>query len=147
MLFLIDCQYEYSEVVEPILPAILSEIKTAKRRKNIICCCTYDYVEDLYNEIHFELFLYKKYLLFDKNKDNGTTFFLDNMSQAGYDPYRIRKIIVGGVNTSYCVKDTVRGLSKKLPNTKILIKKSIINCSYKNSFSWAKPLTNVILED
>lgn len=93
-----------------ILKEVLDLVKEAILEKAFIVVSQFTRCGDTHEEIRQELenYPYKEYLCHKKNnKSNKIREILISRNLF------VRKIKVCGVNTEYCVKDTVHGLSKK----------------------------------
>jgi nicotinamidase-related amidase len=142
MLIVIDVQPEF-KAAKPIIPAVLDAIKIAKRNSELIILLEYEGYSESYAELRRLLRGYPYFLTAKKKIDDGCRSALDAAGAAGYSVERCRWIKVCGVNTTYCIKSTVKSLSKELPNKQITILSKACNCCYANKFKWVDKLRNV----
>ena len=142
MIFLaIDIQPGF-EASTYVVEAAREEALRAKRFQYGIILLQYKKHGHTLDQVRSVTYGYHKASVAWKNSDDGSIEVLDKAFEDGYNTDVIR---VCGVNTDYCVLDTVRGLSKFSPKSKILVRIDGCNSICDNSFKKFKKIPNVYL--
>jgi hypothetical protein len=85
---------------------------------------------------------YDRFAVKVKPDNDGSIEVLDVCEERGFGTHQF---LVCGVNTDACVKDTVTGLSKRVPNSQIEVLKEACSCGYPYDWEKFPQLSNVVL--
>ena len=133
MLCIIDMQTRFQAAQCPdTVDNIVSEILEARRNKEIIALIQYRHAGDVIPVVRKAVDGYEYLYEVVKTDDDGST---DLIMELG-DNLLEEEVKVCGVNTGYCVADTVHGLLSQLPAIEIAVLKDCCYCTEYGCGGW-----------
>ncbi len=129
-LVVIDMQPSFSSASEPrVVSGVTREIIYSKMKDEPVVFVEFVDCLPTYTSLLNLLKGYRKRSRIRKNDDDGSDEIINCLNRRGYHTDHLK---VCGVNADCCVYDTVEGLLKKLPNTKIEVVKDACGWSHAN---------------
>lgn len=135
-LIVIDMQPYFHETAKVALKETLHQIKLAMRRNDPILIVEYTGCGESYPEINKLVKGYDKVAYVKKWRDGGGAEVYEAAHKNGF---KLKKARVVGVNRSYCVYSTVKGMMANFGKIVIEVVKSATWCSSpENGLEWLK---------
>ena len=123
VLCIIDVQ-EFFRAARFAVPGVERQIKIFRQREWPIILVNYSGVGAAYPEVIWALEGYGNYYRVEKNADDGSDAIIMLADRAGID---LSTVVMCGVNTCYCVKETALGLIAK-EGIKIKLAANAVHC-------------------
>lgn len=130
MLCVIDIQTKY-EFSDTVVPACLKLIKEAKEKNEYIVVVGTKHEGQIRDEIEDAVFGYPRYISVQKHHNDGAQFISQKFRALPEFP-EFEEIRVCGIYTTWCVRETCRGLSKLFPTVPIKIILDACDCFEPN---------------
>lgn len=143
-LIVVDMQARF-KASSSIKDTVYHEIQRAIKLRTWICFLEYEEHGQTYQDFYDLVHNYPYFCCAVKHSDDGSIDAIDALNKIGFSIDRLKTIRIVGVNTSFCIKDTVFGLLELLPKVHITLIQKGCNCNYNNSFKWAKGIKNLCL--
>ena len=124
-LCIIDMQEEFS-ASEDIVPEVVAEVLYAIEQGEDIVVIEYGHGNDTWPEIREALNGYEQQATVIKDDDDGGEPLVKSLKKHGFCEEHLRFC---GVNTCWCVADTIRGTQEHLPSANITLLDDSCNCS------------------
>lgn len=127
----------------PTIDAVIEEIQSAIRNKWAIVLVEYVGFGTTLPEILKEAKKSPMLTRVDKENDDGAWEVFKTVTDWGYDYWTLR---ICGVNANMCVRDTVTGLVKLLPETNIAIVDRACHSYMEFDWFWTEKLPTIQVE-
>ena len=128
-LVIVDMQYDFqASRKQETINNVIREVCRAKEKNVPIIILEYSDHGHTHNSIVNTLGNYNKWIVVTKSTDDGSNEVLEGLNNLGIPADYISRVVLTGVNFSYCVFSTAKGLTQVIP-TSIVIKKSACNCT------------------
>lgn len=141
-LAIIDVQPKY-EAFAPILDKVVHQIKLARRRNDGIVLVEFGSDQPSCDEIYEALHGYDKFTVEIKNKCNGSHEIINAIYN---NQYTFDQILLCGVNTCMCVKDTLSGIIRMDVSRRVEIIKDAVNCCHASHNYCLKQVEDMVKE-
>jgi nicotinamidase-related amidase len=137
-LVVIDMQPSFCSARDPdVVASVAREIIEAKSNHGSIIFLEYNSCFPTLKGLLNLARGYKKKYRLTKDDDDGSLEIFNHVKRHG-DSINIQEFRVCGVNTDYCVLETVSGMLNKLPDSKIKLVKDACGTDGCEKFNWRK---------